>query len=64
MSVPKKSEDKKQKIRAVAVDQNMDLLITAGAKIEGNISKFFRAAILNYFTNHNKKNESTSKSQA
>jgi len=62
--VPKKTEEKDYKIRAVQVDRNMDLLIRAGAKIEGNISKFFRAAILNYFADHKKRtatNESTSK---
>lgn len=37
------------KIRSFAVDKEMDRLIKAGAKLEGNVSSFLRAAIERYF---------------
>ena len=48
-----------RKTRSVQLDESLDLLVKAGAKIEGSKSKFFRAAIKSYFNN-----EKTSKGEA
>ena len=40
---------KKTRIVGVAIDANMELLVNAGTKMEGTISKFIRKAIEKYF---------------